>query len=158
MNHRIYLNKLINGQLSGAFSFALWVFFQVLDCRQTTHKPGSTCKEPSVWDRTQGLCPVLAGAYQVPTHWRMDNCIQLFDYFGHVNRTSYCANLGWQVPQNDLLWNISLSYKKKKRKKGGEINAGNPFNNLFEGKMGSAFMVMLLMGCQIYFPFPPEGH
>lgn len=48
--------------------------------------------------------------------------------------------------------------KKKKRKKGGEINAGNPFNNLFEGKMGSAYMVMLLMGCQIYFPFPPEGH
>lgn len=45
MNHRIYLDKLINGQLGGAYSFALWVFFQILYCRQTTHKPGSNCDQ-----------------------------------------------------------------------------------------------------------------
>lgn len=43
-----------------------------------------------------------------------------------------------------------LQMQKKK-------NAGNPFNNLFEWKSESEYMGMLLLGCQVYFPFPLEG-
>ena len=62
----------------------------------------------------------------------------------------------WGGKYHKMIYSETSHSANKKKKK--EINAGNPFNNLFEGKMGSVYMVMLLMGCQIYFPFPPEGH
>lgn len=124
MNHRICLDKLINGQLRGAFSFALWIFSS--PWLQTDHTQTRIKLWPDAGIRNSHCKLLCCHKEDCSKTGGTKSHVQIFYYLicTILSLKYFIANFDVETKQNEwTLWNkwhwqnsfLPCEYKKKKR-------------------------------------------